>query len=148
MSVMDPQENVFIQHNIELLKDSVPSFWIGLYKNHDGKGIERKGALTLDVSVEVSSNFLVLGEWMWIDGSPVDYTNWNSDKHTSTCAQLDTESGQWVTNVCSRFRYYICKMPKGTMPRFGHYNMLSRWNVAHKCAHHFFYFLISSRPTN
>lgn len=38
MSMLDSQESIFIQHNIDLLKDSAPSFWIGLYKNHEGKG--------------------------------------------------------------------------------------------------------------
>lgn len=51
LSVMDPQESVFIQQNIDLLKDSAPSFWIGLYKNHDGKGGEHNGTLNLVVLV-------------------------------------------------------------------------------------------------
>lgn len=42
LSVVDPQEAVFLEHNVELLKDGAPSFWIGLYKNHDGEGGEKK----------------------------------------------------------------------------------------------------------
>lgn len=143
VSVMDPQESVFIQHNVDLLKDSAPSFWIGLYKNHEGEGEERKGTLNLVVSVKVSSisfsanlknktfwclTLLVPGEWLWIDGSPVDYTNWNSEKHSSTCAELNSESGQWATNICSRYRFYICKMAKGMRPNSAHYNVLLGFN--------------------
>lgn len=91
VSVVDPQESIFIQHNVDLLKDNAPNFWIGLYKNHDG-------------------------EWMWIDGSPVDYTNWNSAKHTSSCAELNSESGKWATNTCTRYKFYICKMAKVVLP--------------------------------
>lgn len=46
VSVVDPQESIFIQHNVDLLKDSAPNFWIGLYKNHDGEGGEKNGNQT------------------------------------------------------------------------------------------------------
>lgn len=37
VSVVDPQESLFIEHNVEFLQDSARSFWIGLYKNHEGE---------------------------------------------------------------------------------------------------------------
>lgn len=37
MSIEDPQEGQFIQQNLELLQDGAKTFWIGLYKNHEGE---------------------------------------------------------------------------------------------------------------
>lgn len=37
VSVVDPQESLFIAQNVEFLQDSARSFWIGLYKNHEGE---------------------------------------------------------------------------------------------------------------
>ncbi|XP_070783907.1 macrophage mannose receptor 1 [Enoplosus armatus] len=92
VSIEDPQEGLFIQQNVELLQDGAKSFWIGLYKNNEG-------------------------EWMWIDNSVVDYTNWKSGMPKSeTCVDINSDSGQWGTNSCSRFRSYICKMPKVITP--------------------------------
>lgn len=88
VSIEDPQEGFFIQQNLELLQDVTKSFWNGLYKNHDG-------------------------EWMWIDSSVVDYTNWKSGMPgTDSCVQMSSETGQWSTVSCSRYRSYICKTPK------------------------------------
>lgn len=42
VSIQDPVEETFIQQTIELLQDSAKSFWIGLYKSHDGKNNEVK----------------------------------------------------------------------------------------------------------
>lgn len=42
VSIQDPVEETFIQQSIELLQDSAKSFWIGLYKSHDGKNNEVK----------------------------------------------------------------------------------------------------------
>ncbi|XP_034026660.1 macrophage mannose receptor 1-like [Thalassophryne amazonica] len=87
-SVQDPQESQFIQQTLDLLQDGAKSFWIGLYKSHEG-------------------------EWMWIDNSVVDYTNWNSGMPKSeSCVNVHSDSGQWSTNSCSRYRAYICKTPK------------------------------------
>uniref|UniRef100_A0A665X210 Macrophage mannose receptor 1 n=1 Tax=Echeneis naucrates TaxID=173247 RepID=A0A665X210_ECHNA len=88
VSIEDPHESQFIQKNLELLQDGAKSFWIGLYKNHDG-------------------------EWMWIDNSVVDYTNWKWGMPKSdSCVDINSDSGQWSTTSCSRFRSYICKTPK------------------------------------
>ncbi|XP_040922110.1 macrophage mannose receptor 1 [Toxotes jaculatrix] len=92
VSIEDPQEGQFIQQNVELLQDSAKTFWIGLYKTHDG-------------------------EWMWIDNSVVDYTNWKAGMPKSeSCVDISSDSGQWSTNSCSRYRAYICKTPKTITP--------------------------------
>ncbi|XP_076014204.1 macrophage mannose receptor 1 [Genypterus blacodes] len=92
VSVEDPQEALFIQQNLEILHDVQKSFWIGMYKSHEG-------------------------EWMWIDNSVVDYTNWKKGMPKSEmCVEVNSESGQWSTNSCSRYRSYICKTPKVFKP--------------------------------
>lgn len=37
VSIEDPQESLFITQNVERLQDGAKSFWIGLYKNHEGE---------------------------------------------------------------------------------------------------------------
>lgn len=92
VSIEDPQESLFIQQNLELLQDGAKSFWIGLYKTHEG-------------------------EWMWIDNSVVDYTNWKTGMPKSdSCVDISSDSGQWSTNSCSRYRSYICKTAKVIPP--------------------------------
>ncbi|XP_061660890.1 macrophage mannose receptor 1 [Syngnathoides biaculeatus] len=91
-SVEDPQESLFIQQNLELMQDGAKNFWIGLYKTHDD-------------------------QWMWIDNSAVDYTNWLSGMPGShSCVEVVSDSGKWRTNTCSRYTSYICKTPKVITP--------------------------------
>ncbi|XP_058500083.1 macrophage mannose receptor 1 [Solea solea] len=88
VSIEDPQEGLFIQQNLELLHDVAKSFWTGLYKTHEG-------------------------EWMWIDNSVVDYTNWKEGMQKSeSCVDINSESGKWSTSSCSRYKSYICKIQK------------------------------------
>ncbi|XP_029935851.1 macrophage mannose receptor 1 [Myripristis murdjan] len=92
VSIQDPLEGQFIQQNLELLQDGSKSFWIGLYKSHEG-------------------------EWMWIDNSVVDYTNWkNGMQKSDFCVEIHSDSGQWSTQSCSRYKSYICKTPKTIIP--------------------------------
>ncbi|KAM4543684.1 macrophage mannose receptor 1 [Fundulus diaphanus] len=92
VSIQDPLEDAFIQKNLEILQDEAKTFWIGLYKSHDDK-------------------------WMWIDNSIVDYTNWKTGMPKSdSCADILSDSGQWSTNSCNRYKSYICKMPKVKPP--------------------------------
>lgn len=37
VSIQDPQEGLFIQQNLELLQDGAKTFWIGLFKTHEGE---------------------------------------------------------------------------------------------------------------
>eukprot|EP00066_Takifugu_rubripes_P017013 XP_011606279.1 PREDICTED: macrophage mannose receptor 1 [Takifugu rubripes] len=92
VSIEDPQEGAFIHENLELFQDSAKIFWIGLYKTHEG-------------------------EWMWIDNSVVDYTNWKSGMPNSdSCVAISSETGLWSTTSCSRYRSYICKLAKVVAP--------------------------------
>lgn len=92
ISIEDPQESLFIQQNLELLHDGAKWFWSGLYKNHDS-------------------------EWMWIDGNVMDYTNWKPGKPgKESCVEINSETGQWSTTSCSRYRPYICKTVKTIPP--------------------------------
>ncbi|XP_062297513.1 macrophage mannose receptor 1 [Scomber scombrus] len=92
VSIEDPQESLFIQHNVEILQDSAKSFWIGMYKTHEG-------------------------EWMWIDNNVVDFTNWKNEMPKfDSCVDINTDNGQWSTSSCGRYRPYICKTPKVITP--------------------------------
>ncbi|XP_032407990.1 macrophage mannose receptor 1 isoform X1 [Xiphophorus hellerii] len=92
VSIQDPIEAEFIQKNIESLQDEAKTFWIGLCKSRDN-------------------------EWMWIDNSVVDYTNWKIGMPKSdSCVNIHSDSGEWSTNSCSRYRSYICKRPKAIPP--------------------------------
>nr|XP_019942865.1 PREDICTED: macrophage mannose receptor 1 [Paralichthys olivaceus] len=91
-SIQDPQEGRFIQQNLELLQDGAKTFWIGLFKTHEG-------------------------EWMWIDNSVLDYTNWNPGMPKSdSCVDINSDTGLWSSNSCSRYRSYICKTTKIITP--------------------------------
>ncbi|XP_034003884.1 macrophage mannose receptor 1 [Trematomus bernacchii] len=92
VSIEDHQEALFIQQYLELLHDDARSFWIGLFKSHEG-------------------------EWMWIDNSVVDYVNWKKGMPKSDlCVDIDSESGQWSTTSCRRYRSYVCKTAKVITP--------------------------------
>ncbi|KAM7390313.1 hypothetical protein PAMA_008472 [Pampus argenteus] len=92
VSILDPHEGFFIQQNLELLQDEAKSFWLGMYRTHEG-------------------------EWMWVDNSVVDYTNWKAGAPNSDlCVDIQSDNGQWSTSSCSRYRSYICKTPKVIPP--------------------------------
>ncbi|XP_029954996.1 macrophage mannose receptor 1-like [Salarias fasciatus] len=92
LSIQDPAENLFIQQNLELLQDGAKSFWIGLYKTNND-------------------------DWMWVDNTVVDYTNWKKEMPKSDmCVHVNSDSGQWSTDSCRRYSAFICKMPKVVTP--------------------------------
>lgn len=73
------------------------------------------------------TSIFVSGEWLWIDNSIVDYTNWkNGMPKSDTCVDIDSDSGQWNTNNCNRYRSYICKTPKGMF-----HELLHHFNLTH-----------------
>ncbi|CAB1318010.1 unnamed protein product, partial [Coregonus sp. 'balchen'] len=82
VSIEDPEELRFIKSNIELLKDSYSSFWIGLYKTH-----------------------LVLDYINWAEGQPYDSTQNNYGEMLSS-------DGSWSTAPRWHDKPYICKKPK------------------------------------
>ncbi|KAM7369802.1 hypothetical protein PAMP_011093 [Pampus punctatissimus] len=91
-SIQDPHEGLFIQQNLELLHDEARSFWIGMYKTHEGV-------------------------WMWVDNSVVDYTNWKAGMPNSDiCVDIQSDSGRWGTSSCNKYKSYICKTPKVIPP--------------------------------
>uniref|UniRef100_A0A6Q2YAE0 Mannose receptor, C type 1b n=1 Tax=Esox lucius TaxID=8010 RepID=A0A6Q2YAE0_ESOLU len=93
VSIEDPVELNFIMKNLEFLKDSHPSFWIGLYKTH-------------------------LGQWKWLDESVLDYTNWaegeprNSSRNIYGYGRILSSDGTWSTGTSWSDKPYICKRPK------------------------------------
>ncbi|KAL1006844.1 hypothetical protein UPYG_G00077940 [Umbra pygmaea] len=89
VSIEDPLEASFIQENLELLQDATKSFWIGMHKSQDG-------------------------DWMWVDNSVVDYTNWKKGmpKSEDPCVEIHSDSGLWSTNSCNLYKSYICKVAK------------------------------------
>ncbi|CAL8313738.1 unnamed protein product [Merluccius merluccius] len=94
VSIEDTAEARFIQKNLEILQDDSKTFWIGMYMNSEG-------------------------EWLWIDSSVVDYTNWKADKTDKvgdTCVGVHSDSGLWTLNRCNSYKSFICKMPKGIAP--------------------------------
>uniref|UniRef100_A0A3Q3KI24 C-type lectin domain-containing protein n=1 Tax=Monopterus albus TaxID=43700 RepID=A0A3Q3KI24_MONAL len=51
----------------------------------------------------------------WSDHSHVTFTQWltGEPSHLESCVDINSDSGKWSTNSCSRYRSYICKIPKG-----------------------------------
>uniref|UniRef100_A0A3Q3R8T3 C-type lectin domain-containing protein n=1 Tax=Monopterus albus TaxID=43700 RepID=A0A3Q3R8T3_MONAL len=42
-----------------------------------------------------------VNEWMWIDNSAVDYTNWKTGMpKLESCVDINSDSGKWSTNSC------------------------------------------------
>ncbi|XP_035526281.1 macrophage mannose receptor 1-like [Morone saxatilis] len=92
VSIEDPSEQEFIQNNARDFQDSHASFWIGLYKTHKG-------------------------EWLWVDRTVMDYTNWGEgqpNKHIH--AVISTLNGTWKGDHERNKRAYICKTPKVLPP--------------------------------
>ncbi|XP_073715681.1 macrophage mannose receptor 1 isoform X2 [Misgurnus anguillicaudatus] len=93
VSIEDPIESQFIRQNLEILQDEVKSVWIGLHRSH-------------------------MGDWMWIDNTVVDYTNWKPrmPDDVKICVEVQSETGMWSTNNCDDQRGYICKTAKVIPP--------------------------------
>ncbi|XP_041751389.1 macrophage mannose receptor 1 [Coregonus clupeaformis] len=91
VSIEDPEELYFIKSNMELLKDSYSSFWIGLYKTH-------------------------LGKWQWVDQTVLDYINWAEgqpyDSTQNNYGEMLSSDGSWSTAPRWDDKPYICKKPK------------------------------------
>nr|XP_055073400.1 macrophage mannose receptor 1-like [Misgurnus anguillicaudatus] len=93
LSIGDPIESQFIQQYLEILQDKVKSFWIGLHRSHKGN-------------------------WMWIDNTVVNYTNWKPQMpdNVRICVEVQSETGMWNTNNCDDQISYICKTAKVIPP--------------------------------
>ncbi|KAM9845227.1 macrophage mannose receptor 1b [Aulostomus maculatus] len=90
-SIEDPDEQAFIQSNVQIFKDGHNSFWIGLYKTH--KGI-----------------------WMWLDKTIMDYTNWGpEDSDQREYGEIRCSDGLWESGHRWNDRAYVCETPKVIM---------------------------------
>ncbi|KAJ3595076.1 hypothetical protein NHX12_004381 [Muraenolepis orangiensis] len=89
VSIENPDEQNFIQNQVRIFGDYESSFWIGLYKTHSGN-------------------------WLWLDKTVVDYTNWKEDQpdDSNSFAKIQAENGEWTTGRRWHDRAYICKTPK------------------------------------
>uniref|UniRef100_A0A8C5GDM7 Macrophage mannose receptor 1-like n=1 Tax=Gouania willdenowi TaxID=441366 RepID=A0A8C5GDM7_GOUWI len=95
-SIEDPDEQKFIQSNIEAFQGSQSSFWIGLFKT-------------------LNSSVFVLGTWLWLDKTVVDYTNWAPEEPDSDYGSVRTTDGAWSSGRKWHDRPYICKTAKGKL---------------------------------
>ncbi|CAJ1072734.1 macrophage mannose receptor 1-like [Xyrichtys novacula] len=87
VSIEDPSEQAFIHGIIEEYEDSQDSFWIGLYKTNRG-------------------------QWLWLDKTTVDYTNWDEyHPYDRRYALMKVSGGKWQASHPFR-KGYICKAPK------------------------------------
>ncbi|XP_047445681.1 macrophage mannose receptor 1-like isoform X2 [Mugil cephalus] len=86
-SIQDASEQQFIKSSLESLQDSHTSFWIGLFKTHKG-------------------------DWLWLDKTVMDYTNWGVDEPDSDYGSIRTSDGFWNSGRRWHDRGYICKTPK------------------------------------
>nr|XP_029512401.1 macrophage mannose receptor 1-like isoform X1 [Oncorhynchus nerka] len=90
VSIEDPEELRFIKSNLEVLKDSYSSFWIGLYKKHQG-------------------------QWKWLDQTLLDYINWAEGQPQDSSyfyGYMLSSDGTWGTAPRWDDKPYICKKPK------------------------------------
>ncbi|RVE62047.1 hypothetical protein OJAV_G00176910 [Oryzias javanicus] len=86
-SIEDPLEQQFIKSNIETFQGVHTSFWVGLYKTHKG-------------------------EWLWLDKTVLDFTNWAPEEPDFEYGAVMTTDGSWGTGRRWHDRSYICKTPK------------------------------------
>uniref|UniRef100_A0A4W6EYQ1 Mannose receptor, C type 1b n=1 Tax=Lates calcarifer TaxID=8187 RepID=A0A4W6EYQ1_LATCA len=92
VSIEDPSEQEFILSNLKIYQDSHTSFWIGLYKTHQGL-------------------------WRWLDKTVMDYSNWDrSVPDEDNYGTIKVSDGRWRGGRQWHDRGYICKTPKVTPP--------------------------------
>ena len=53
------------------------------------------------------------GSWLWTDGTPVSWTNWNSGEpdgeEKANCARMRPD-GKWSDSMCSKRRPFLCSV--------------------------------------
>ncbi|NWI51084.1 MRC1 protein, partial [Calyptomena viridis] len=91
VSIEDSAEMNFLLFYLSPLASDYRKFWIGLFRNIDG-------------------------EWVWMDGSAMEYVNWEKGEPTrgfgGYCVDMDASSGTWRNYECSLDQNFICKIPK------------------------------------
>ncbi|XP_069548054.1 macrophage mannose receptor 1-like [Brachyistius frenatus] len=92
-SIEEPSEQEFIQNQVKTFQDTYTSFWMGLYKTHKA-------------------------EWLWLDKTVMDYTNWGEGEHDDdSFGAISTSNGIWKSDNKEYYRPYICKTPKVLPPK-------------------------------
>ncbi|MED6273014.1 hypothetical protein CHARACLAT_002428 [Characodon lateralis] len=87
-SIADPSEQEFIQNNIGTFQGRDTSYWLGLFKTHKG-------------------------EWLWLDKTVMDYSNWQSGQpRYKIYGLISVSDGRWGTGNRWNDRPYICKTAK------------------------------------
>ncbi|XP_035994268.1 macrophage mannose receptor 1 [Fundulus heteroclitus] len=96
-SIADDREQEFIQNNIATsFQDKHTSYWMGLFRTQRG-------------------------EWLWLDKTVMDYTNWKNDgrpwsRFPSSYGVITAEDGTWTSGRRWDDRAYICKTAKVLLP--------------------------------
>ncbi|KFW07196.1 Macrophage mannose receptor 1 [Eurypyga helias] len=90
-SVGDAAESHFLVELADLYTSKTSGFWIGIYRNINGK-------------------------LLWQDNSALDFVNWGegqpSGDQLDYCVELSAFSGYWSVLPCSSQKGFICKKPK------------------------------------
>ena len=66
--------------------------------------------------------------FMWVDGSPLQYTNWRPGEPTTrglagndeNCVEVDLSDGKWNDEDCNSKRAFICEKPLGECLSLGY----------------------------
>ncbi|NXY81979.1 MRC1 protein, partial [Alcedo cyanopectus] len=107
-SVEDMAESNFLVEYADLHTSKTSGFWIGIYRNVNGK---------------------YLRQFLWQDNSTLDFVNWAegqpSEDQLDHCVELSAFSGYWSVLPCSSRKGFICKKPKSAkaIKAHGHMNM-------------------------
>ncbi|KAF6131555.1 mannose receptor C-type 1 [Phyllostomus discolor] len=103
VSIESAAESSFLSYRVEPLQGKT-NFWIGLYRNVEGK-------------------------WIWMNNNPVSFVNWNTGDPSgdrNDCVALIASSGFWNNIHCSSYKGYICKRPKIVDPEPTHTLMTTK----------------------
>nr|XP_009671983.1 PREDICTED: LOW QUALITY PROTEIN: macrophage mannose receptor 1-like [Struthio camelus australis] len=91
VSIEDLVESNFLADHADLFTSKTSGFWIGIYRNVNGK-------------------------LLWQDNTALGFVNWGegqpSDDQLDYCTELSAASGSWSIIPCSSQRGFICKKPK------------------------------------
>ncbi|KAM8838454.1 macrophage mannose receptor 1-like isoform 2-T2 [Synchiropus picturatus] len=91
-SIVEPDEQKFIETHAKMFEDSFDSFWIGLYKTRTER-------------------------WLWEDTAVVDYINMQlNNSGIKDYGALRTSDGTWHTDAVYMSKPFICKMAKVMPP--------------------------------
>lgn len=96
VSVGDQRESDFLKRHLGSIVSDV--YWLGLYRNSSGEN-SNEG-------------------WFWVDGTPLNFSNWGSDepnnwRNNEKCGELLGKSGYWNDISCYEPRLSLCERKKG-----------------------------------